>query len=141
MRAIVCNLMAALLLMHALVGCCRHHQHVAASHERVEAAESSATACCHHGHGCCGQEEKQAPAPCDCKLECKALCIYLPPEKCGVDAGDLSLSIDLAFNHHPEGGSAAIEAAAENSAWEYTRACVAPEPPVRLHLLHQIILV
>ena len=141
MRAIVCNLMSALLLVHALIGCCRHREHNAAQHERIEAAQASATACCHHGHGCCGDETKQAPAPCHCKLECRSLCIYLPTEKCVVDAGDLRLSIDFALNHHGEFASAAIESMAASSFWEYARAYDDTEPPVRLHLLHQIILV
>lgn len=141
MRAIVCNLMAALLLVHALVGCCRHHEHSAARYEQADSALSTEIACCHHDHNCFGTETTPAPAPCDCKLECKSLCIYLPPERCVVDAGDLSLPFDVATVQHDSWTSAAIEAAAASSFWEYTRAFNDTKPPVRLHLLHQIILV
>jgi hypothetical protein len=141
MRAIVCNLLAALLLVHALVGCCRHHDPSAARHEWIESAHTTAMACCHHRRNCDADETKQPPTPCDCKLECKAQCVYLQPEKRVVDAGGMILPIDIAVVKDCSWANVATDAAATSSFWEYSRACDDTEPPVRLHLLHQIILV
>ena len=142
MRAIVRNLMAAMLLVHAMIGCCRHHGHESARHECSGTGESVATAaCCSHGHGCCGDEEHSAPLPCDCKVECKALCVYLPPEKCNVDVVSFSQSFDIASTHTSLGDFSLIDVIAASSGWAWTSTHTALEPPVRLHLLHQIILV
>lgn len=140
MRTLVSNLTAALLLVHALVGCCRHHEHDHTASGHIEAVESLAATCCHDGDSFCVHDEEPAPAPspCNCKLECMALCIYLPPEKYVVDAGDLLLSFDIL----PIGDACTgIEAAAASRCGDCKTTYWAWEPPLRLHLLHQIILI
>lgn len=140
MRVIACNLMAAMLLVHAMVGCCRYHRHETAHRDGAAADERLAAGCCHHGDGCCGHEEQPSPAPCDCRMECKALCIYLPPERCVTDAGDLSRAMDVVCALDMLGLRTAVEAAAAKPIGDRAWAHTALEPPVRLHLLHQIIL-
>lgn len=154
MRTIVCNLMSALLLVHALVGCCHAHE-LSAAHHESQAAEAAknrgasvgdtglreAGTCCHHAHSCCGGETETVPSPCDCKVECKSLCIYLPPEKCGVDAGDLSQTLDGVLDAHAGFASALVRLMIADSVANRSAHCICWKPPMRLHLWHQMILI
>src|ERR1700741_2834957 len=103
MRGFVSNLTAAMLIVHALVGCCRHHHHLAACGEEVEVCDTfsvDSCQCCHHDHAAKGQDGEDhrddGPAkPCGCKVECRSLCISLPPERNQVNAGQMLPSFDF----------------------------------------------
>jgi hypothetical protein len=139
-RAVICNVVAAMLLLHAFVGCCRHHDCDLAGADREGATQPACGCCCHHEpNECCG-DEAPTPNPCDCKGECKALCIYLPTQKCVVDAGNLSLSIDMVC-HQCDDLGAILRASAGNLSHHRMSERAMSEPPIRLHLLHQIILI
>ncbi len=138
MRTFVSNLTAAMLLVHALVGCCRHPEHSHTSCENTEFSDSLATDCCRHDHEPSSHKDEQPFSPCDCQFKCKALCIFLPPEKTLVDARQTVLCIDVV----------AIASCAANGYapsahryWSAESVLHGLEPPLRLHLLHQIILV
>jgi hypothetical protein len=139
MRTIVTSLTAAMLLVHALVGCCRHREQDCASCHRIAlSGRSLATHCCHDDHAACSEEGDRPIAPCKCKLECRALCISLPPEKTLLDAGELAPCGDVVT---AAGRAATICSSAADGYSGAEQAAQAPEPPLRLHLLHQIILV
>ena len=135
MRAFVSNLTVAMLLIHALVGCCRHHEHNCC--ESTIERDSLAAGCCHDDHAS-GDHEHEAPTPPGQNtFGCQGVCTYLPPQKVLIDAPQLVNSIDfLAIVPTTANGYAAA-----GTFWDRTRVAQAPEPPLRLHLLHQIILV
>lgn len=138
MQTFVSNLTAAMLLVHALVGCCRHHEHRFVSRDRAECSDTRVADCCHHDHAVSSHENERPIAPCDCKLECKALCVSLPPEKALIDAGQSVRCIDVMAMASDRGSLAASAARFFRDAM---RVFNAPAPPLRLHLMHQIILV
>lgn len=138
MRTFVSNLTAAMLLVHALVGCCRDHNHNATTCDRTELSDSLASGCCHGDHATSSHENERPIAPCDCKLACKALCISLPPGKSLIDARQSTLCIDIvAFAPT----AATLHTASADSYWNAGSGFHVSGPPLRLHLLHQVILI
>ena len=138
MRMFVSNVTAAMLIVHALVGCCRQHDHSHTASAPSEASDSLAAGCCHHEHGPPSDDGEWPVGPCDCRIECKSLCVSLPPEKAVVDAGQTTLCIDLVAAKSLAATSCASTAHAYRDA---RRLFCVPEPPLRTHLLHQIIVV
>lgn len=135
---------AALLLLHAMLGCCRHGCGDEVKNARADFATPAVAACCQHSHQCCDDEEgslERTPAelPCKCKLECKALCIYLPPQLVVVDAGNLRLSID-ALPTNDSSIAASILAISRSWNSRSLRFHASLDPPLRRHLLYQVIL-
>jgi hypothetical protein len=137
MRTFVSNLTAAMLVVHALVGCCRHHDHLFVGCDSTERSDSLVADCCHADRAPAGHSEERPFAPCDCKLECKALCISLPPEKSLLDAGESVPCIDVVAVASARGSIFSSTAHAYRGATRDIHA----SPPLRLHLLHQIILI
>jgi hypothetical protein len=138
MRAIVSNLTAAMLIVHALVGCCGRHDCDVTTCNRSEISDSLAAGCCHHDHAPPSQEDERPIGPCDCTLNCKALCFSLPPEKTLLDAGLSVLCLDVV---NTASSATALDASMVLCYCDATRAWRGPAPPVRLHLLHQILVV
>lgn len=136
MQAVVSNLMALVLGIHALVGCFCHRPNCAVEPRRVETAT-----CEHADHGCCHEHDpahesspENLPAPCSCKIECRATCVFLPVEKVGLDAPMADLHLDVpAFV--PAISTAQVTVAV---AQQFEGASPRPEP---LYLLHQILLI
>lgn len=137
MRAFVSNLTAAMVLVHALVGCCRHQDHHFVGCDNTECSDSLVAGCCHSDDAASSHENERPFAPCDCKLACKALCVSLPPEKALIDAGQSVRCIDVVA---VASASGAISASTAHFYCDAMRVFHA-EPPLRLHLMHQIILV
>jgi hypothetical protein len=127
--------MSAVLLLHAALGCCWHHAHKCDGCETAS-VESSADHCehagCHeqHGSGC-----HQNPSPCKCRVECQGVCTFLPPGKVLIDLVPLVSSLDVT-NVAFRGGDLS---SARYAAW--SGCCPNLEPPLRLHLLHQSLLI
>jgi hypothetical protein len=134
MRAIVSNLTAAMLLVHALVGCCRHLERNCVRHESATEGVSVMAACCDH---CRGQNES-SPRPEKCGCECQGVCTYLPPQKTLIDAPHSIISFDFLPIDPPLADNCLASA---NALLEQSSSCSCPGLPLRLHLLHQIILV
>jgi hypothetical protein len=134
MQALVSNLTASLLLTQALTGWCWQCPCDCAPLARSTADEVATDDCCERD----GRSfpDRQPPAGSGkCQLECRGFCIYLPVEKAQIDGPQLAVPLDFA----------AITSASEASqlaaglCWDHTRKRVESEPPLRLHLLHQII--
>ena len=136
MHAVLYSSMAALLGIHAFFGCCWHHAH------RCEQCPPSATQvaqqpkCCHHHQG---TDEKQngKKTPCKCFLECYGVCAFLPSQKVQLDSPELIVPLD-SVAVLPAFSDMQLLAA---SPWEVSRGPTAVSPPLRLHLLHQILLI
>lgn len=134
MQVVLSNLMAAVLFIHAVLGCCRHPSLACASCNDPTAQASRAASCCKQHRSENGQGE-QRQAPCKCKVECRGVCTYLPPQKTQLDCQPALLPFDLlALNPASTAGPSALP-------WEVLRGSLALEPPLRLHLLHQILLI
>jgi hypothetical protein len=134
MRVIVSNLTAAMLLVHALVGCCRYYEHNCGRHDFATDCVSVIAACCDHCHG-----RNEAPTrPENCGFECQGVCTYLPPQKTFIDSPHSNISRDFLPLDPPLADNCLASASfllEQSSSWSR------PELPLRLHLLHQIILV
>jgi hypothetical protein len=131
MQAFLASLTAALLFIHAIFGCCWHHTH-RCGHDSTAPFCQPATGCQHHQHDNDGTQQEK---PCGCKVECEGTCIYVLPQKVKVEAPQ-AISFDFlavlpSLANHPIGTAASWEAG-----WS------PPDfvPPLRTHLLHQVLL-
>src|SRR5262245_49976148 len=125
MQPFVSILMAAVLIIHAAFGCCWHH-----AHSCVPKASMSVTCCNHHDH----DDHRQ---PGESELDCEGTCQYVAPEKLRLDDPSLAAWAQLVAPPVTFAGRP-IDAA--------TRIGKPPcpidsGPPLRLHLLHQWLLI
>lgn len=130
-------LTTAAFVAHVLCGCCWHDGHDGAKCDKVTAgASSQPVGCCKHCHD--RADEKGPPAHGPCKLHCRGVCIYVSPQKSQLDTPQIDLRLDFAavVVLHADGHPLAA-AEVRGGADDPRRA----EPPVRLHLLHQIFLI
>lgn len=127
MHAFVSISTAALLFIHSVFGCCWHHAHCST------AAVAEPTHCCHHHQP--GTQSKQQEKPGKCAVECGGTCIYVVPQKVTIEAPQW-VAIDL-LAVLPSLADIQIEAAA---AWEAVSSLPELVPPLRTHLLHQVLL-
>jgi hypothetical protein len=134
MRIIFSSMAAASLLFHAALGCCWHHEH-----DNAAIGDSSlaiAVEAAHdHDHGD-APADHNSNGPCKGHSRCHGSCNYLRVPKTQVDT-QLSpipfdfVAVDSLAGQSQTGNLFRVEQAfAEFS-----------EPPLRLHLLHQLILV
>ena len=135
MQAALSNLMAALLLIQALTGWCCYHPCASTAVQTTTLVQSHRPSCCDD----CDDESRPAPkptAPCRCQ-DCLGFCTYVPTDKAQVDCPQLVVPIDsLAF--------VPILADSHMSGMFFGDVAKGPpvaEPPLRLHLLHQVILI
>ncbi len=135
MVAAVCNVMAALVLSHAVLGCCWHHSHLCASCDKAIGRTEPSSDCCRHHNS--SSDEGERSAPCRCYFQCPGVCVYLPTQKTGVNlAPDVNPCELLAV--------AAVTAQRHvdlTSLSERGREPAIFEPPLRLHLVHQVLLI
>lgn len=133
MQALHCNLMACLLLIQAVTGWCCYSSS-AIAHARVPKVVAETNACCR-------QCEKRAPRPqplkpCKCD-ECLGICTYLPVEKATVDRSELVIPLDVIVIDSALIGT--DNRCTTTAKWpcEHSK----PAPALRLHLLHQSLLI
>lgn len=137
MHAFLSNLTAALLVIHAMIGCCHHHWHrdvECAAPATICATESP---CCDHLGGL-GDADEQPSPPCNGELECHGVCNYVPTEKTEIDASSVDATLDLAATI-PSLLDGRL--ASTTLSWDSALAPHDSPPPQRLHLLLQILLI
>jgi hypothetical protein len=127
MQAFVASLTAALLFIHTVFGCCWHHAQCSTA-----GVCEPAHCCHHHQHDSDGQQQER---PCKCTVECEGTCIYVVPQKVTVEAPD-RVAIDV-LAVLPSLADCQIEAAV---CWEGITSPTDLAPPMRTHLLHQVLL-
>jgi hypothetical protein len=127
MQAFIASLTAALLFIHSVFGCCWHHAHCS-----TVAVSESAHCCHHHQHD---SDSRPQQKPCKCTVECEGACIYVAPQKVKVEAPQW-ITIDV-LAVLPSLASGQIEAASSREAVSSLPDLV---PPLRTHLLHQVLL-
>lgn len=132
MRAVSTILMVSLLLIQALSGWCWH-----AARDRTGLETSVATVKSCDGDCEDASEEEPSQDPCKCRLECSGICTFVPPEKTLADAPQLVVGFDHLAIYPVLAGSQAVI-----GFWtEVARGPSDLERPLRLHLLHQILLI
>lgn len=133
MHTFFTNLMAGLLFIHTVFGCCWHHAHSYAPPEH--AAIHKASHCCHHHEHSAGSKHDETP--CQDRLECHGTCTYVAPQKVQIDSPVATASFELAavLATNADG----LIAPEVPHGWELLPN--ATQPPLRIHLLHQILLI
>jgi hypothetical protein len=132
MQAFIASLMAAVLFIHTIFGCCWHHAH--ACEHSPPIAISQPAQCCHHHHN--GSDSKQQHTPCRCNVDCEGACTYVVPQKVKVEAPQ-HIAIDMAAVLP----SLAGESVEVTAAWKALSSPNHLAPPLRAHLLHQVLLI
>ena len=129
MQAFVAIATAALLAIHTVFGCCWHHAHQCQDGRAVACSEEAP--CCHHH----GSDSKQQEQPRKCKVECEGTCTYVAPQKVRIAApqavGFDVLAVPQSLSDH--GLQAAVF-------WGPGRSPPDWAPPLRTHLVHQVLL-
>ena len=133
MRTVFASLLSVLLVVHAAVGCCWYCAHPESCQSCRQTTDSHCSGCCHRHDG---PQHKGSHGPCKSRSGCQGLCTYLPAQK--VQIGRLLVQapmdfavIDSAVSHSPALAELSINVARQRLF----------EPPVRLHLFHQILLI
>lgn len=143
MRALVSHIVAVAVTLHALLGCCWHHAHesvVAVAETEAKAPAPVKKCCCKHHHEPeLAQEEHHSTDqdPVDrCPNTCGDKCVYVGVNRVQLDHALILTSFDLvtAAPQYDLATDLSI------SRFESDDATVDP-PPLRLHLLHQLLLI
>jgi hypothetical protein len=133
MRSFLSHLMAGLLAMHALLGCCWHHAHACGRECTQTALDSSAAHADHDADSCHSTNSKpcQNHGPHACQ---KGKCIFIRTVENGAD-----VSLDLPLSSHICATSCEASSQTPAAVWPLF-AADALLPPLRLHLAHQVLL-
>jgi len=132
MHCLISMTTAFVLLLHALVGCGGHLHHACPWCDDLATAAVGAVDCCDHDHG----KPDLPSAPCRCQFACHQGCLSLPPQKLLLDDALATLIVAFVADGRAVGHQCfaiGFPAAASNR--------FSAEPPLALHLLHQILLI
>jgi hypothetical protein len=131
MQAFLSILMASVIVLHAAFGCCWHHAHCCSQFSQV--AVSQPAKCCQHHHESSGSH-RQSPGK--CKVECHGVCNYLVPQKVRIDPPRMVALFDVVANQ-----TASSDFRFDvPSGWTLEKSSL-ETAPLRLHLLHQHLLI
>jgi hypothetical protein len=132
MRAIICNLLIAVVLIPALLGwCCRPSASEASCCTVAKVSHES----CHHQHTDCDDHQQ---VPCKSHSECKGICSYLSTPKFQFDSS--SKAYGLAFLS-PESRPTLAQLLAVSYLAERLDLTNLTAPPLRIHVVNQIWLI
>lgn len=144
MRSLVSIVVAVAVILHMVLGSCWHHAHEPVAKLALAQTETpppvKACRCQHHQSREHEKQLDQCPSdkePVDkCPGSCGEKCVYLSANRVQVDQ-----SLDLAlFNSLPLEPLSVLVAGPSIARYESDDATVDP-PPLRLHLLHQLLLI
>jgi hypothetical protein len=133
MRAAFFSLIAASLLVHATFGSCLHHDCDASTCSEAALVLESAHEC---DHDCCDAHkghDSQRPQP---HSHCRGTCNYLPAKHTQFNKCALSVQVDFAW-----GASAVNLLHMTDLRYAGSIDDLVLHPPLRLHLLNQILLI
>lgn len=136
MQAVLSNLMASLLLIQAVTGWCWHAPNDCANCAHSTVHRVARTCSCRDQCKPCEHSEG-SPAPGGSKGKCHGFCTYVAAQETRIDMSQATVSFNMAAIVLTELDRQLTSAIA----WE--RAChlAVSEPPLRLHLLHQLLLI
>jgi hypothetical protein len=130
MRALLSSLVATSLLIHAAIGCCRHHAHTECCCETTNFEQATDSDDCHP----CDQHDGHSQRP--CKDHCQGTCHYLPVQKAQVDNQVAQSPLEFAASvPYVSNLQLVVQQHAESTHES------AAGPPVRLHLFQQLLLI
>lgn len=137
MNALISNLLSCLLFIHAVLGCCWHHAHDCAScGTAFYRAGGSHSKCCHaHRHTDTNREQPDDKRPCE--MECSGTCQFVSTKKVEVEPPSWTATDFMADSMQPVFAGLAFL----RQGWEPLRESTVAREAVRLHLLHQILLI
>lgn len=127
-------LMSVLLLIQAVSGWCWQPAHSGACVDGSLMSVRSAASCCDH----CRHSDTDIPrqGPGKCRMECSSVCTFLQPERTHVDSRSVTV---------PVGYAVVLTAIASEFVHAFliglTSESAQMVPPLRLHLLHQLLLI
>lgn len=137
---LVRQLTTAIFFIHALIGCCWHHEHVCLAATDASAGQE-ATVCEHsHGHSCHGGHDdvggERSDEDSDHQHACQGdRCFFVR-----VEAAQPPV-LALASAVIPEVVSPFEQPQAAGADWDFLSYGGTLEAPLRLHLLHQVLLI
>jgi hypothetical protein len=133
MHTLLASLVASSLLLHAVLGCCWHYgQESSRCCESQDVADAD-----HHEHDCCGdRDDDTEPLPCNGGPHCHNVCNYLPVQKSQLDQGQLNVLLDFVAVVLPATNVHVVAAHGIDRLYELDTGL-----PLRLHLVHQILLI
>ena len=135
MRALFSSLLAAWMFVLAVSGWCCRPPFACAQTDSAPSASRAAECCKRCGRE--GHRESEPTAPCKGQSECHGICVYLPVQKTQLDTKPVLASFDFIATV-PALGDSQIAAALS---WEQICDPLRFEPPLRLHLVHQVLLI
>lgn len=126
MHTFLASLTSAMLLIQALTGlCCHRPYNVSLGVPAARQAADCANCCRHHS------EPPERPVKCS---KCMGVCTYVPPQRTEIDSHQSTALGDVA----DEVGVADFSGTSQpDRPWGLLKL----EPPLRLHLMHQILVV
>ncbi len=134
MRTFYCSLLSASLLAHAVLGCCRHDVEASGACVATSMAQLAANECCHRDD--IKPHENGQHEPCKDHPHCQGMCNYLPAQKPQIEECQLRWAFDAAYSSELLECQQLVD-----SSWTVLRVDRGSHAPLRLHLLHQILLI
>ena len=137
MQSVLRQFAAGMLLIQALTGWCWHCP-CACAPAQQSAAVVSDDGCC-----CCERENFDTPvhpgptAPDKARLQCHGICVYVSPDQATIDGPHLVRACDVPVPAATWG----LQLDGVGLAWAIAHEPLKSGPPLRLHLLHEIILI
>jgi len=133
MRAVLCNLMIAVVTVPALLGWCCHPCFDGRNSQAVAEVSSHDHCCGHHDH-----EAQQQPMSGDSCSHCKGICNYVLTSKLHVERPDQTFTPDIL----PTAVSFDVgQPSASANLWDLADLTVTTQPSLRIHAIHQLWLI
>jgi hypothetical protein len=135
MHTFLSGLLAIALSVHALFGCCWHRAYSDPLCDHAIASVIAPAECCEHPNMPVDRNLPQTPG--NHQRDCQGVCTYLPTQKTQLDVPTVFESLDLVAT--PTGNfDGQLSALGVTGVAHHPRSF---EPPLRLHLLHQLLLI
>jgi hypothetical protein len=134
MRAFVASLTTITLFIQGLFGCCWGSAPIV-SQGPAKAVCSAPVSCCQSGCDAAKDRDETPNPPCPRPAQCRGVCTYLSPQRTTMDHAPLPLAFDSVINLALSVGSQSASSSRDQAA------AIPCEPPLRLHLLKQMLLI
>jgi hypothetical protein len=135
MRIAFTSVLAASLLIHAALGCCRHCAQETCDCDHAPISLAMESACCHDHHDSAHKHGHEKHDPCKRHSTCHGMCNYLPAQKSQTGKILSLVPVHITLETATADG---VRLAGYHDAELTGRPF---QPPLRLHLLLQTILV
>jgi hypothetical protein len=131
MQSVISSLVAGLLLLQATTGWCCHRP---CAESRAEGAAQPSNCCCKRPCEDAPSHEPTRPCQCD---ECLGCCTFVPPDK----ASSATMHVDIALEYVPSVSAIFTLNLSQPASGFGVSDSPPPRRSLRLHLLHQILVI